>query len=396
MKVLQQRNNGSDKMIHVFIVGSKGIPARYGGFETFVENLTARRSDRQIQYHISCMNNDENRFEYNGADCFNVSLPLPGAPGRILHVSRALRSVERWCQDNPGHRVIVYILGCRIGPLLIFHSKRLRALGVKICCNPDGLEWKRGKWNRVAKRFLKYCERCLVCNSDLVICDSLAIETYIHETYGNRVKKTTYIAYGADLSVSTCPEGVFRDWCHRNDVMPGEYYLSIGRFVPENNLKTVICEYMASSSRRDLVIVSNVEHNRFYEDLLKQTDFQSDRRIKFAGTEYNTELVNKIRENAFAYIHGHEVGGTNPSLLEAMASTQLNLLLDVPFNREVAEEAALYWDKRTGSLSGLIRLAEALDLYQKNYYAAAARERISKAYDWENICRQYESLWLKE
>ena len=383
-------------MVHVFIVGSKGIPARYGGFETFVENLTARKRSLDVQYHISCMNPDEKHFSYNDADCFNVTLPLPGAPGRILHVSRALSQVEQWCRENRDQLAVVYILGCRIGPLLYFHARKLREMGVKICCNPDGLEWKRGKWNWAAKAFLKLCERCLVCCSDLVICDSMEIENYIRRTYGKKIMDTTYIAYGAGLSRSSCPEDMFLAWCEKHGILPGNYYLSVGRFVPENNIETVIREFMSSSTERDLVIVSNIEHNHFYNELLKRTGFSSDHRVKFVGTEYNTELVKKIRENARGYIHGHEVGGTNPSLLEALASTGVNLLLDVPFNREVAREAALYWDKTPGSLSAVIEQADAMAEKQMMALANAGRERIRNDYSWERICDQYEKLWLKE
>lgn len=159
-------------VVHVFIAASKGIPAKYGGFETFVENLTARKQNKSIQYHVSCMNNDEKHFVHNGADCFNVKLPLKGALGRVLHVSRVLSQIEEWCRTNRKERVIVYILGCRIGPLLIPHARKLHKLGVKIFANPDGLEWKRNKWNKLEKKFLKYCENCLVSYADLIICDS--------------------------------------------------------------------------------------------------------------------------------------------------------------------------------------------------------------------------------
>ena len=170
-------------MVHVFIVGSKGIPAKYGGFETFVENLTARKINNNIKYHVSCMNNDEKHFDYNAADCFNVRVPLRGAPGRIIHVGLVLKEVEKWICCNPNEPVVVMILGCRIGPLLISHSKKLHRLVAQIYCNPDGLEWKRSKWSKPAKLFLRYCEKCLVENSDRIICDSKNIEKYIKESY---------------------------------------------------------------------------------------------------------------------------------------------------------------------------------------------------------------------
>lgn len=381
-------------MVHVFIVGSKGIPARYGGFETFVENLTARKQSEEICYHVSCMNNEEKHFEHNGADCFQVKVPLPGAPGRILHVSRVLSQVEQWRRANPQETVIVYILGCRIGPLLIPHARKLHRMGVHIFCNPDGLEWKRDKWNAAAKKFLRYCESCLVRNSDLAICDSKNIESYIKSTYGEN-RKTTYIAYGADISPSTCENEKLEAWYGKFGLRRGEYYLIVGRFVPENNYETMIREFMASSTKKDLVIVTNVEQNKFYESLRERTGFESDSRIKFVGTVYDAELIKRIREEAYGYLHGHEVGGTNPSLLEALASTKVNLLLGVGFNREVGEEGALYWSKEQGSLSALISRADALSREEIENLASAAVARVQNAFSWQLICEQYEKVFLE-
>lgn len=381
-------------MTHVFVVGSKGIPARYGGFETFVENLTAGKRSDQIRYHVSCMNNDEKHFTHNGADCFNVRVPLPGAPGRILHVSLVLDQVETWCKAHPGERVVVYILGCRIGPLLIPHARNLHKLGAKIFCNPDGLEWKRDKWNAAAKKFLRFCEACLVKNSDLAICDSVNIEKYILDTYGDQVKDTTFIAYGADVKPSQCSEETLQAWYGQFGIKKREYYLIVGRFVPENNYETMLREFMASKTPRDLVIVTNVEHNKLYEQLARSTGFSQDKRIKFVGTVYDAELIKKIREEAAGYLHGHEVGGTNPSLLEALASTKVNLLLGVPFNREVAEDSALYWDKDPGSLRSLIERADRLTEAEQNLLDSKSTQRVLQAYSWEQILRAYEAVFM--
>ena len=387
---------GQARKVHVFIVGSKGIPAQYGGFETFVENLTARKKSEDIMYHVSCMDNEEKHFEYNGADCFNVKLPLKGAPGRILHVSRALDFVEAWKKENPSEKAIVYILGCRIGPLLIPHAKRLRKLGIKIFVNPDGLEWKRDKWSKPEKMFLKYCEKCLVLNSDLVIGDSNNIEKYILETYPSMSGKTTYIAYGADVSQSTCPEEKLDEWLEKHGLTRGNYYLIVGRFVPENNYETMISEFMRSNTKKPLVIISNVEKNKFYEQLKERTKFDTDGRIKFVGTVYDQELLKKIREEAFAYIHGHEVGGTNPSLLEALASTKVNLLLNVGFNKEVGEDAALYWEKGLGNLAAIIERTDSNcenQIDRKNCGEKSVA-RIKISYSRELICKEYEKLFI--
>ncbi len=380
-------------MIHVFVVGSKGIPAKYGGFETFVENLTGKKESKNIYYHVSCMNNDEKHFEYNNADCFNVKVPFGGAPGRILHVSRVLFKVEKWKKNNENVKTIVYILGCRIGPLLIPHAWKMRKMGIKILVNPDGLEWKRDKWNRLAKRFLKYCEKCLVENADLVICDSKNIEKYILDTYPQMNGKTTYIAYGADVTRSNCSDENMNNWLGSHGLKKDNYYLIVGRFVPENNFETMILEYMKSNTEKPLVIITNAEHNKFYQQLKERTGFTKDSRIKFVGTVYDAELLKKIRECAFAYMHGHEVGGTNPSLLEALASTKLNLLLDVGFNREVAADGAVYWKK-----DNLTEMIDVMDKVDKDYCEMmhkTSMNRVIDLYSWERICRSYEKIFVQ-
>jgi rhamnosyltransferase len=132
----------------------------------------------------------------------------------------------------------------------------------------------------------------------------------------------------------------------------------------------------------------------FLEELEEKTHFRGDPRIKFVGTMYDQELLKKIRENAYGYFHGHEVGGTNPSLLEALASTRLNLLLDVGFNREVAEDSALYWTKDDGSLAKLIEHADALSASDIAGFGTASTIRIEEAYSWHYITDLYEMLFL--
>lgn len=388
-------------MTDVFLVASKGIPAKYGGFETFVERLVRGRTTDQIRYHVSCMAQKEDRkkpehFEYQGADCFRVKVPLPGAPGRIWHVSLALSKIAGWKKEHPDSDMVVYILGCRIGPLMKYHAGILRKLGCRIYVNPDGLEWKRAKWNMAAKRFLHYCEGCLVKNADLVICDAKAIERYIKKTYGSRVKRTVYLAYGADINEDDKPEKLWMQWCKEKGIGSKGYYLIVGRFVPDNNYETVIKEFMKSDSDRDLVIISNIEKNKFYEQLKQNTGFERDPRVKFVGTVYDEQLLSIIRKNAFAYFHGHEVGGTNPSLLEALAVTNLNLVLDVEFGKEVAGDAALYWSKKDGDLQRLIGQAEKLPQEEILSLGRKAKERIRQYYSWEKLVQDYERLFKED
>ena len=149
-------------------------------------------------------------------------------------------------------------------------------------------------------------------------------------------QNTTYIAYGANIDNNFMINQEKLDvWYKSNKIEKNNYYLIVGRFVPENNFEIMIREFMISNSKKDLVIITNLENNKFYDNLKKNTDFEKDLRIKFVGTVYDQELLKAIRINAYAYIHGHSVGGTNPSLLEAMATTKINLLLNVEDRKSV-------------------------------------------------------------
>ena len=381
-------------MVHVFIVGSKGIPAHYGGFETFADRLVTNKTNDRIKYHVSCMNNDCKEFSYNNAECFSVSLPIPGAIGRIIHMHFVMKYIEKWIkQNNSNEKVIVYILGCRIGPFIIPHRERLHKLGAVIMCNPDGLEWKRDKWNDLEKRFLKICERFLVTSSDMVICDSKCIEKYMKREYGTGIK-TKFIPYGADVRRAKCCDDIFAKWKKQHNISHEGYYLIVGRFVPENNYQIILQEFIATDTNKDLIIITNVEKNRYYTEL-KRSGFEDDKRIKFVGTVYDIELIKNIREEAYGYIHGHEVGGTNPSLLEAMASTKINLLFDVEFNREVGHDATLYWNKNRGNLSQLISDCDNLQKERIEELSRMSKKRISNSYSWNKICKEYEEIFIK-
>ena len=317
-------------MRHVFIIGSKGIPAKYGGFETFVEKLTEQQKSKDIKYHVSCLAQDSKEFEHNGARCFNINVPNIGAAKAVYYDIFALRECIRYIKENKIENPIVYILACRIGPFVGRYKKELKKLGGTLFVNPDGHEWKRGKWNVAIRKYWKISEKLMVKHADLLVCDSKNIEKYIQEDYKQYNPKTTFIAYGADMEKSKLSDNNPKliNWYKEKGIKAKEYYLVVGRFVPENNYETMITEFMKSNTKKDFVLITNVEQNKFYEQLKQKTGFDKDSRIKFVGTVYDQELLKKIRENAYGYLHGHEVGGTNPSLLEALASTDLNLLLE--------------------------------------------------------------------
>lgn len=381
-------------MRDVFIIGSKGIPARYGGFETFVENLTANKVSESLRYHVSCLASNNEEFKYNNVRCFNVKVPNIGAAKAIYYDVMALRECIKYIKKNNIKNAILYVLACRIGPFIGWYRKKLKKLGASLFVNPDGHEWKRAKWNAAIKAYWKFSEKLMVKHADLLVCDSINIENYIKKDYSRFSPKTVYIAYGADMGKSKLDDKdlTLINWYKEHDIKSKEYYLVVGRFVPENNYELMIREFMKSKSKKDFVIITNVEKNKFYKELKEKTKFHTDNRIKFVGTVYDSELLKKVRENAYAYIHGHEVGGTNPSLLEALAATDFNLLLDVGFNREVAENGALYFNKEEGNLSKIID--NELEKERISMLGKKAKERISSEYKWTTIVNSYEDLLL--
>lgn len=402
---------------HVFLVGAKSLGA-YGGYETFINKLTEyHQNNEKLKYHVAvkangdgCMDPyktdgveiiDENRFVYHNAECFRIHIPEKlGSAQAIYYDVAALRETCKIIKGQDIQHPIVYIMACRIGPFMKHYYKEIHKLGGRIFLNPDGHEWMRAKWSKPVRKYWKISEQMMVKWSDLVICDSVTIEKYIHECYDGkgihrRDPKTTFIAYGAETRKSRLADDdpKLENWYKSKGLKAQEYYLVVGRFVPENNYETMIREFMQSHSKRALAIITNVNY-KFLDELENKLHFRSDSRIKFVGTVYDQELLMKIRENAYGYFHGHEVGGTNPSLLEALGSTDMNLLLDVGFNREVAEDAAVYWSKEKGSLGTLIDRADKVSEERRSEYGRKAKQRIRDAYSWKYICNRYAEEFL--
>lgn len=401
---------------HVFIIGSKSI-GQYGGYETFVDRLICEhKNELSIKYHIACKANgdgymDESRlddirvykkdkngkvseFEYKNAHVFKIPCPNIGSAVAIYYDRAAVKYCIKYCKDNNINHPIFYILTCRIGLFINELVKGIKSVGGKYYLNPDGHEWKRAKWSAPVRRYWKWSEKKMVGLADLVICDSVNIQKYIKKEYKH--SNTTYIAYGADVIPSTLSDNSmeFLSWLGKWKLRRGEYYLVVGRFVPENNYETMIREFMDSKSPHDFVLITNV-NDRFLMELENKLHWKNDPRIKFVGTVYNKELLKKIRENAYGYFHGHEVGGTNPSLLEALGSTKVNLLLDVGFNREVGQDGALYWGKDEGEMKRLIDNVDKMNKEERLELGLKAKNRIRVSYNWRFIGDEYKRLWTK-
>lgn len=401
---------------HVYCIGAKSLGA-YGGYETFIYKLTEyHQNKRNLKYHVACKANgtgcmDETKvkginrisaheFELHNARCFKINVPQIGSVQAIYYDLAALMACCKHIRKNHIPHPIVYIMACRIGPFAGYFYREIHKLGGSVFLNPDGHEWLRSKWHVLIRKYWKLSEQIMVKYCDLAICDSVNIERYIHECYdGKGIKgqnpKTTFIAYGADLARSKLRDSDEKlvNWYKEKNVAKKNYYLVVGRFVPENSFEVMIREFMKTKSKKDFVIITN-ENSKFLNELEKKLHFKNDKRIKFVGTVYDQELLKKIRENAYAYFHGHTVGGTNPSLIEALGSTDLNLLVDVSFNKEVAKDCAMYWNQSPGILAKMIDKADQMKQKEITEMGSKAKKHVAENYTWEKICRQYENVFV--
>lgn len=414
---MRSKTQPSKGVQYVFLVGAKSLGA-YGGYETFINKLTEyHANDEKIKYHVACKANgdgcmdpykttgatviSEKEFIYHNAYCFRICIPEMLGPAQAIYYDvMSLKYCCNYIKEKNIKHPIVYIMACRIGPFAGYFYKEIHKLGGRVYLNPDGHEWMREKWSAPIRKYWKVSEQMMVKWSDLAICDSINIEKYIHKCYdGKGIKgrnpKTTFIAYGANLEPSKLSDDdqQLKDWYRKKGLTKKNYYLVVGRFVPENSFEVVIREFIKSNSEKDLALITNV-NDKFLAELEDKLHFKKDKRIKFVGTLYDQELLKKIRENAYAYFHGHTVGGTNPSLIEALGSTDLNLLVDVGFNKEVADNCALYWSREEGVLSNLIDKADAMEEAEIRELGSMAKKRVAERYTWEKICREYAEVFV--
>jgi glycosyltransferase involved in cell wall biosynthesis len=364
--------------LRIAIIGSRGIPARYGGFETFAQELAPRlvaRGHEVTVYGRTPEPSEPRISEYRGV--------------RVLqtHALRR-RSVEQLSHEftsilDSGRRrfELYYFLGYRGAPFYL----PVQAAGKPIVVHTDGLEWRRRKWNRLGRAYLRVAE-WLVGHAvrDSLVCDARAMAEHHARAYGAR---PTYIPYGAYPRTAA---DLRTELLEERGLQPGEYYAVICRIEPENNVDLIIREFCDSGSAYELVVVGGMNYVTPYWSALER--LASRGRVRLIGPQYGEGVVDSILLGARAYIHGHEVGGTNPILLHAMGCGNLALALDTPFNRENLADTGRYWTKEPGSLAALIQWAEA-NPDEVARLGAAARERIRARYDWEKVADAHDSFF---
>ncbi|MBQ6475558.1 MAG: DUF1972 domain-containing protein [Clostridia bacterium] len=400
-----------DTCRHVFIIGAKSI-GQYGGYESFLDNLIRQHEDEAgLCYHIvtkangeGCMDEtkldtviqEDGMFLYHGARVVKLHVPQVGPAQAVLYDIKAMRYCLNAIREKRIDGAAVYVLACRIGPFFGRLVRQAHKLGCTVYINPDGHEWMRAKWSKPVRAYWRWSEALMVKHADCVVCDSVRIEQYIKSTYEKHAPNTDYIAYGADveLSMLSDEDASFTGWLERHGLAPHVYYMCCGRFVPENSFEVMIRAFMQSNTTKCFALITT-KNEAFLKELDKKLHFSADPRIRFTGPVYDAQLLRKIRENAYANFHGHTVGGTNPSLLEALASTDVNLLVDVGFNREVAQDAALYWKNDAHDLAVLIEHVDTMTETERLALGEKAKERIRTAYNWKKIADQYLNLWKK-
>ena len=354
------------------ILGTRGIPARYGGFETFTQELSARLAANGVDVTVYCPTKSPKLDdEYCGVKRRYVKLPRLGPFDQMFWDAKCFCLVG-------GKFDVVYMLG--MGGAFAAWVPRLS--GSRVWINTDGVEWRRTKWNLLQRSYVMLVEALSVLFSSRVIADSHAIEKYLHQRYRGLARVST-ISYGAYLVTHKPDASTLLRW----NLVPSQYYAVVCRLEPENHVLEIIEGFERSSSRSPLVIVGDVSHPNSY---VRQLLLHSSDRIRFVGTVYDHALLVALRYYSRAYFHGHSVGGTNPSLLEAMACSNLVVAHDNPFNREVLSDAGLYFHSPQDLASAIDSLEGST--IDESTLKRRAFERIACHYQWEMILQQYLQL----
>ena len=359
--------------VKVSLMGTRGVPALHGGFETAVEEIGRRLAARGYEVTVYCRNPGQQRTEYLGMTLVNAPALRHRMTETLSHT--AVSTAHAIIKDRPD---VVLLLNAGNAPLL----RPLQLAGIPTAIHLDGLESKREKWRGTGARYYRWAERASVRWGDQVIADSQAIANHVKAEYG---RDSVVIRYGAEIiDPGTDRLGDFT-------LEQQGYHLIVARFEPENHVLDAVSAYRLSAENRPLVVVGSAPYSHGYIEAVRAAA-QEDPRIVFTGGIYDQQLLDQLYANARTYTHGHSVGGTNPSLLRAMGAGAPVLAYDVEFNREVTDGSAFFWttapdlteifDRSAGA--GLDdRLAE---------FTASGLARIAAVYQWDSVTDEYESL----
>lgn len=311
----------------VAIIGTVGVPANYGGFETLVEQLVRHNKSEDLQYAVYCSKksyNDE-RWVYHGAKTEYVGLNANGMqsiPYDILSLIKASR--------NSDVVLVLGVSGCAFLPVFRLFSKK------KLVINIDGLEHRRDKWNKWVRKFLKFSEKQAVKYGDVIVTDNKGITDYVMEEYG---KPSELIAYGGDHVLTDVDEELTEKVLNDYNIAKNQYALGICRIEPENNVHTILNAF--EEAKKKIVFIGNWQKSEYGKSLAEK--YKDSKYIRITSAVYDLNVLNVIRSNCSVYLHGHSAGGTNPSLVEAMFFAKPLIAFDCVYNRESTENKATYF-----------------------------------------------------
>ena len=367
--------NGVKAAMRIAILGTRGIPASYGGFETFAEHLAVRLADRGHAVTVY------GRSSY-------IRTREPAYRGVRLVI---LPTVMHKYLDTPVHTFLstAHAMFRRYDVLLYCNSANAfctfvpRIFGKKVALNVDGLEWQRAKWNRFGRAVYRFSEYLSTLLPDRVVTDARVVQDYYHERFR---KPSTYIPYGTPVGRTSSAEILAQYGVER-----GRYFLYVSRLEPENNALAVVREFEKVRTGHRLVVVGDAPFSSAYIRSLKAT---KDSRIVFTGYVFGSGY-REFQSNAYGYIQATEVGGTHPALLEAMGHGNCILANDVPEHREALGDAGVYYRIREpGSLASRITWAAAHPDEVRRLRGKAMR-RAAERYSWEKVTLDYERLFLR-
>lgn len=355
-------------MKKVAVIGTVGVPASYGGFETLVENIIGDNANEGIEYTVFCSAKSYTvrKESYKGAKLRYVGLNANGAQSTLYDIVSMCKTSNQY-----DVALVLGVSGCVFLPIFRLWFKH------KIIVNIDGLEHRRGKWGKFAKWFLRKSEAVAVKYADIIVADNKGIQDYVTETYH---KKSVLIAYGGDHVEREVPEQKQQDVLLQYGVEKGKYGISVCRIEPENNCHVILDAF--SKTDKKLIYIGNWERSEYGKALKEK--YSSCANINIHGPEYDLDTLYTLRSNAEMYIHGHSAGGTNPSLVEAMFFGKPILAFDVVYNRATTDDKAYYF-KDSNELE---RLLSKQDL-NGEIMIRIAQEK----YTWKKIASQYEALF---
>ncbi|MEZ5975092.1 MAG: DUF1972 domain-containing protein [Planctomycetota bacterium] len=373
LRAMSYESPAKARPLRLAILGSRGIPARYGGFETFAQEIALRLSEQGVETTVFCEALAGGRpVRYGKVRLEYARAPFGGPPARILY--------DLFCLWRARSRYdVVYMLG--YGSAFLCWIPRL--FGTKVWINMDGIEWQRSKWGGFARWWLKSMEgiACRVANR--LIFDNGALGHSVAQRRRN-LPPQSVLAYGAPV-VATPPDvGRLRTM----GLEPGRYLLTVGRFEPENHLLEIVRAAAAREGGAPLIVVtSTAERTPWQREVLTHAG----RLVRFVGPVYDQEVLRALRYHCLAYLHGHSVGGTNPTLLESMGCGNLILAHDNPFNREVLGEMGRFFADEA-DLSDKLWDVERMGERQRRLIGDGARDRVINLYTWDHVAHGYLEL----